>query len=61
MKALSPHNLHFLNQAKVKGMSEARILIIDDENIRKVLQTILEEEGYIVETADTAKKGIERS
>ena len=40
----------------------ARILIIDDdENIRKVLQTILEDEGYAVETADTAKKGIERS
>ncbi len=39
-----------------------RILIIDDdENIRKVLQTILEDEGYAVETADTAKKGIERS
>ena len=40
----------------------ARILIIDDdENIRKVLKTILEDEGYIVDTADTAKKGIERS
>ncbi len=40
----------------------ARILIIDDdENIRQVLQTILEDEGYVVETADTAKKGIERS
>jgi DNA-binding NtrC family response regulator len=46
----------------VNGMSKDRILIIDDdENIRKVLQTILEDEGYIVETADTAKKGIERS
>ena len=43
-------------------MSKAKILIIDDdENIRKVLQTILEDEGYLVETADTAKKGIERS
>ncbi|MFB3887939.1 MAG: response regulator [Candidatus Bathyarchaeia archaeon] len=40
----------------------ARILIIDDdENIRKVLQTILEDEGYVTETADTAKKGIEKS
>jgi len=40
----------------------ARILIIDDdENIRKVLETILEDEGYIVGTADTAKKGIEQS
>jgi DNA-binding NtrC family response regulator len=44
-------------------MSEAaRILVIDDdENIRKVLATILEDEGYIVETAETAKKGIEKS
>ncbi len=44
-------------------MSEAaRILVIDDdENIRKVLETILEDEGYIVETAETAKKGIEAS
>jgi DNA-binding NtrC family response regulator len=43
-------------------MSKSRILIIDDdENIRKVLQTILEDEGYIVDAADTAKKGIERS
>jgi DNA-binding NtrC family response regulator len=52
----------FLNKVEVNGMSKARILIIDDdENIRKVLQTILEDEGYFVETADTAKKGIERS
>jgi DNA-binding NtrC family response regulator len=44
-------------------MSEAaRILVIDDdENIRKVLETILEDEGYIVETAETAKQGIEKS
>ena len=41
---------------------QARILIIDDDdNIRKVLQTILEDEGYIVETAETAMKGIEKS
>jgi len=40
----------------------ARILIIDDDdNIRKVLQTILEDEGYHVDTAETAKKGIEKS
>ena len=40
----------------------ARILIIDDdENIRTVLQTILEDEGYVIETADTAQKGIEKS
>ena len=40
----------------------ARILIIDDdESIRKVLATILEDESYIVETAETAKEGIEKS
>jgi len=40
----------------------ARILIVDDdENIRKVLTTILEEEGYDVESVDTAKKAIERT
>jgi len=40
----------------------ARILIIDDdENIRKVLTTILEDEGYDVDSADTAKKAIERT
>jgi two-component system response regulator PilR (NtrC family) len=39
-----------------------KILIVDDdENIRKVLQTILEDEGYVVDTAETAKKGIEKS
>lgn len=37
------------------------MVIDDDENIRKVLETILEDEGYIVETAETAKKGIEKS
>lgn len=40
----------------------ARILIVDDdENIRKVLTTILEDEGYSVESVDTAKKAIERT
>ncbi|MCX8153069.1 MAG: response regulator [Candidatus Bathyarchaeota archaeon] len=40
----------------------ARILVIDDdENIRKVLKTILEDEGYIVDTAENAKEGIEKS
>jgi len=38
-----------------------RLLIVDDdENIRKVLTTILEEEGYKVESVDTARKAIER-
>jgi DNA-binding NtrC family response regulator len=40
----------------------SRILVIDDdENIRKVIQTILEDEGYIIDTAETAKIGIEKS
>jgi DNA-binding NtrC family response regulator len=37
----------------------ARILVVDDdENIRKVLITILEDEGYNVESAETAQKAI---
>ncbi len=37
----------------------ARILVIDDdENIRKVLTAILEDEGYTVEEAATAKSAI---
>ena len=37
----------------------ARLLIVDDdENIRKVLTAILEEEGYNVESSSTGKKAI---
>jgi two-component system NtrC family response regulator len=40
----------------------ARILIVDDdENIRKVLMTILEDEGYTVESVGTAKSAIEKT
>jgi DNA-binding NtrC family response regulator len=39
-----------------------RILIVDDdENIRKVLLAILEDKGYAVEPAGTAKEAIEKS
>ena len=39
-----------------------RILVVDDdENIRKVLVTILEDEGYHVESAETAQKAIKMS
>lgn len=39
---------------------DARILIVDDdENIRKILTAILEDEGYIVDAAETAKAAIE--
>jgi DNA-binding NtrC family response regulator len=37
-----------------------RILIVDDdENIRKTMQTILEDEGYIVDLATTGNEAIE--
>ena len=40
----------------------ARILIVDDdEDIRKVLTTILEDEEYIVESVGTAKKAIAKT
>lgn len=40
----------------------ARILVVDDdENIRKVLVTILEDEGYSAESVDTARKAIEKT
>ncbi len=40
----------------------ARIIIIDDdESIRKILSTILQEEGYAVDTADTGKEGIHKT
>ncbi len=39
-----------------------RILIVDDdESIRKILSTILEEEGYVVDTAEDGKEAIEKS
>ncbi len=51
------------NKWRWKRTSETvRILIVDDdENIRSVLTAILEDEGYTVDSADTAKKGIEKS
>jgi DNA-binding NtrC family response regulator len=43
-------------------VENTRILIVDDdENIRKVLTTILEEEGYTVDSAENARKAIERT
>jgi DNA-binding NtrC family response regulator len=40
----------------------ARILVVDDdESIRKTIATILEDEGYIVETAETGKEAIKKS
>jgi len=43
-------------------VEKARILVVDDdENIRKVLSMILEDEGYKVDQAETAKQAIEKS
>ncbi len=40
----------------------ARILIVDDdETIRTVLATILEEKGYTVDTAENGNEGIEKT
>ncbi|MCS7115150.1 MAG: response regulator [Nitrososphaerota archaeon] len=43
-------------------VKSARILIVDDdENIRKALKAILEDEGYIVDTAETGAKAVEKT
>ena len=40
----------------------SRILVVDDdESIREVLTAILEDEGYTVESASTAKRAIEKT
>jgi len=40
----------------------ARILVVDDdESVRKVLATILEEEGYAVDTAKNGREAIKKS
>jgi DNA-binding NtrC family response regulator len=42
--------------------NDTRILIVDDdENIRKVLLAILEDKGYNVEAADTAREAIKKT
>ena len=39
-----------------------RILVVDDdEGVRKVLKTILEEEGYVVDTSKNGKEAIRKS
>ena len=40
----------------------ARILLIDDDkNIRQTLSIVLQEEGYIVDTAENGKEAVEKS
>lgn len=40
----------------------ARILVVDDdESVRKTLATILEEKGYVVDTAENGREAIERT
>ncbi|MEM2144787.1 MAG: response regulator [Candidatus Jordarchaeaceae archaeon] len=42
--------------------TKTRILVIDDdESIRKVLKTILEDEGYVVDTAENGREAIRKS
>ena len=39
-----------------------KILVVDDEeNVRKVLSTALEDDGYFVDTAETGEEAIEKS
>jgi len=41
---------------------KGKILVVDDdENIRKVLQTILEDEGYMVDIAENGEKAIDKT
>lgn len=41
---------------------KAKILLIDDDkNIRMTLAIVLQEEGYIVDTAETGKEAVEKS
>jgi DNA-binding NtrC family response regulator len=40
---------------------KARILVVDDdESIRKAMTAVLEEEGYVVDTAQSGKEAIEK-
>ena len=42
-------------------MNESILVIDDDANIRKMLSSILEQEGYTVETVENGKQGIKAS
>jgi DNA-binding response OmpR family regulator len=43
-------------------VANERILLIDDDkNIRQTLAIVLQEEGYIVDTAETGKEAVEKS
>jgi len=46
----------------MKEMEQTRILIIDDdENIRKSISTVLQEKGYLVDTAEDGRAAITKS
>ena len=47
----------------MKGLSETvRILVVDDDvGLRRVLKTVLEEEGYIVDVAGSGEEAIKKS
>jgi DNA-binding NtrC family response regulator len=48
-------------EVRVLDKSPTILIIDDDENIRRVLVAILEDEGYTVDSVGTAKKAIEVS
>ena len=43
------------------GQSPRILIVDDDESIRKVLTAILEDQGYAVDSADSAKKAIQKT
>jgi DNA-binding NtrC family response regulator len=43
------------------GQSPRILVVDDDESIRKVLTAILEDQGYAVDSADSAKKAIQKT
>ncbi|MGB8967672.1 MAG: response regulator, partial [Candidatus Sulfotelmatobacter sp.] len=42
------------------GLAGAVLIIDDEAEIRESLQTLLEMEGFVVETADTGEAGLQR-
>lgn len=69
MGRVQPSPSHFHSSRPKKGgetetpnTEQARILVIDDEEIiRKSLAAILEEEGYLVDTAENGQAAIRKS
>jgi len=43
------------------GKTAKMLIVDDDENVRKALVAVFEDEGYAVESVDTGKKAIEKT